>query len=491
MSSRGIRHRRLLAPLLLATALIAGACTTSEPALAPGESGASGAGSGNAIPELVAGQTVEFGPAPDFPTGDLDPELVELLDDLASSFSLGLAEITTGFEAEQLDRIVEIGDTRTLWIMADLLGFPIDGNVTATDVISAFEALSGTEISGEASPGTSAANHLIAWDIPAFPGYLLVKRALFTTLYPEWVPFFSIDADVDWRHVRWGGVGIDDRLLGNSDRCDRGCIPALDDPAVTVAADGDWYPDDALVFGIEVNGEFRAYPKNMMETHEMVNDTLGGRRIAVPYCTLCGSAQAYLTDELPTGTLPGNELPIMRTSGLLIRSNKMMFELRTRSLVDTFLGVGTSGPLQGQQFEQISVATSTWAAWHEAHPDTTILAQDGGIGRVYSDDPLRGRDDAGPIFPIGAADDRLPAQEPILGIETGDGQIVAVHVAIARATLQNGGSIAIDDLSIELAGDGVRAVRSDGSDSGGHQAFWFAWSQFQPSTTVWPIDFDA
>ena len=61
--------------------------------------------------------------------------------------------------------------------------------------------------------------------------------------------------------------------------CLDGCIPALDDPGVTDAAGGSWYPDDALVFGVVVGGEARAYPKNIMEVHEMVNDTLGGRRI--------------------------------------------------------------------------------------------------------------------------------------------------------------------------------------------------------------------
>lgn len=446
------------------------------------------------VPELQAGVTVDFGDAPSFPAGALDPELAELLEAFDASLSLGLSQITTVFEQEQLDRLVEIGDTRMLWFLADIMRFPLEGRLTGSDVISAFEDLSGTEITGDAlangdNPWTAASNRLIAWDIPAFPGYLEAKRGLFTTLEPKWEPLFDDNADVDWRYVSWGGVLIDDRIVGNGERCERGCIPALDDPAVTAAVDGDWYPDDALVFGIEINGEFRAYPKNMMEIHEMVNDSLGGRRIAVPYCTLCGSAQAYLTDELAAGSIEGDELPIMRTSGLLIRSNKMMYELRTGSLVDTFLGSATSGPLRGTQFEQVSVVTSTWGAWRAAHPETTILAQDGGIGRSYSADPLRGRDDDGPIFPIGAVDDRLQVQQSVLGVETADGDLVAVHVDIARAELISGDSIMIGDLKIELAGDGIRAVRSDGSDAGAHQAFWFAWSQFQPDTLVWPLDF--
>ena len=99
--------------------------------------------------------------------------------------------------------------------------------------------------------------------------------------------------------MTWGGVFLDDLPLGVRDGCPRGCSPALDDPAVTDAAGGAWLADDAIVFGVTINGESRAYPKHQMETHEMVNDTVGGQRIALPYCILCGSAQAYFTGTFP------------------------------------------------------------------------------------------------------------------------------------------------------------------------------------------------
>lgn len=41
-----------------------------------------------------------------------------------------------------------------------------------------------------------------------------------------------------------------------------------------------WLKDDGVVFGIGLNGEFRAYPRRIMEVHEMVNDTLGARDLA-------------------------------------------------------------------------------------------------------------------------------------------------------------------------------------------------------------------
>jgi hypothetical protein len=220
-----------------------------------------------------------------------------------------------------------------------------------------------------------------------------MKSQLFLLVEPGWAPFFSdVDATIDWRWVSWGGVFIDDRPPGDTGFCVRGSIPALDDPALTEADDGDWYPDDFIVFGVVVNGEAVAFPKNMMEIHEMVNITIGGRRLGIPYCTLCGSAQAYFLDSNPAWTEP----IVLRTSGLLSRSNKVMYDLNTKSIIDTFTGVALSGPLRkaGVTIEQTTVVGSLWGDWKAEHSNTMIVASDGGIGRRYPQDPLQGRDAA-------------------------------------------------------------------------------------------------
>ncbi len=162
---------------------------------------------------------------------------------------------------------------------------------------------------------------------------------------------------------------IDDRPAGATEPCPRGCIPALDDPALTDAAGGHWYPDKGIVFGVVVRGRAVAFPKNIMEVHEMVNITIAGRRLGVPYCTLCGSAQAYFTDSVPARFA----LPVLRTSGLLSRSNKVMYDLRTRSVLDTFTGRALSGPLRDAKVEldQTSVVAGTWVSGRAPTPTPT------------------------------------------------------------------------------------------------------------------------
>ncbi|MYB24781.1 MAG: DUF3179 domain-containing protein, partial [Acidimicrobiia bacterium] len=422
----------------------------------------------------------EFPPPPAVPSGPIAPRAVEHLEAVWST-------LTSEVDLAALAGLGQSGDVRLGWILSDLLRFFYYGEVHEA-AYAAFETLTGVSLAedpvADRSRWQSVTDHLFAWDLPAFDGYVAYKERLFTLVEPAWQPFFAdAESAIDWRFVSWGGVRIDDRPLGDPNPCVRGCIPARDDPPVTAAGEGDWYPDDAVVFAVVIDGEARAYPKNFMEVHEMVNDTVGGRRIGFPYCTLCGSAQAYFTDDVP----PGVARPVLRTSGLLSRSNKVMYDLVTKSVFDTFTGVALSGPLRGRGvvLNQATVVTSTWGEWKAAHPDTTIVARDGGIGHSYPLDPLRGRDDDGPIFPIGPVDQRLGAQEQVFGAVLGDGTAVAFPVEAALAALEAGETVELAGASLRRDGGGVRAVDSAGDEIEGHQAFWFAWSQFMPATLLW------
>ncbi len=390
-----------------------------------------------------------------------------------------------------LTDLVEHGDARHAWFVADLIRFFGPG-ANGNELVDAFEALTDTSIAddpdSERSVWLSTTNHLIAWDTPDYPDYRTDKASLFLLVEQRWEPFFAdADAEIDWRHLSWGGVLIDDRELGDTDGCPRGCIPALDDPGVTDAVDGDWYPDDAIVFGIVEGGEALAIPKNIAEIHEMFNLTLGDRRFGIPYCTLCGSAQAYRTDDA-VSIGGADEVPVLRTTGLLSRSNKVMYDLRTQSVFDTFTGEAVSGPLQdaGIALDQTTVIRTTWGEWKGEHPDTAIIAEDGGIGRSYPLDPLQGRDDNGPIFPIGPADDRLDVQELVVGVVTADGTQIAFPAADARSALAAGGTVTAAGIELVDDGGGLRAVdETTGEPIASHESFWFAWSQFHPSTDLW------
>lgn len=429
--------------------------------------------------DLPAGEVRDFGPAPTIPSGPLDETALEAIDILMGERLLDRIIDERSFDA--IDTLAASGDPRVSWWLADLMRVATEQRLSGA-LTTAHENLLGVKLDPFRAWG-SVTDHLIGWDIPAPPDYLTYKRNAYVVVEPRWEPLFEEGADIDWRLVSWGGVFIDNRPYDTTDdRCN--CIPAADNPITTDVAGGDeWLDADTIVFGVVINGETRAYPRSIMEVREMVNDTLGGRDFAMPYCTLCGSAQVYFTDELPDNI----ERPVLRTSGLLSRSNKVMYDVNTFSIFDTFLGKAVSGPLleAGLELSQNSVVTTTWGQWKTEHPDTTVLDISLALGRPDSD--LRNTRDAnGPIFPIGQVDDRLPVQEDVLGLITADGQPIAFHVKTALGALERGESIDVDGIRLILDGGGVRAVDADGNDLGGHQAFWFAWSQFYPDTTLWP-----
>lgn len=422
---------------------------------------------------------------PPVPRGTLEDAVaddVDLLMEHATSF---------GLDRPLVIRVGEAEDARLAWLLVDLMRV-FQGEDDTGFLVDAFESLTGSAVRSRPA-FREASDLLIAWDLPAPPGYAERKAVLLEALEPEWEPFFDdAGATVDWRHVAWGGVWADTRSRQGAaagDRCARGCVPALDDPAVTSADDGYWLQPERPVFGVVVEGEARAYPVHVLEAHEIVNDTLGGRRIALTFCTLCRSAQAFLVDEVPDAVRDdvGSGPLVLRTSGLLQRSNKLSFELATRSLIETFTGRALSGPLREADvvLEQVSVVTSSWGAWRTAHRDTTIVARDGGIGRAYRFDPLGDRDADGPIFGVGDVDPRLPVQDLVLGAVAPDGTAIAFPLAALRVETQADRPVASHGVRVMVDGDGFRVVTSDGAPVVGHEAFWFAWSQFHPDSEVW------
>jgi hypothetical protein len=453
----------MLAPLVLASLFLTGAM---RPDVLYAKEAAT-------VPDYVI---KEFGKPPAIPKG---PPSKDVQSAVQVAFIDGIKQSTWGRDQGiALNKIVQSKDPRLVWIISDLMRFTA-GQQLNDALTDAASKLLGKNIPKSNSWGVTT-DHLIAWDIPAPPDYLTAKRAIFTSVVPGWDKIF-VKGDIDWRHVSWGGVLIDDRAYNKTDdECN--CIPAADNPKVSTATEATWLKDDDIVFGIEVNGEFRAYPRRIMEVREMVNDTLGGRHLGIPYCTLCGAAQAYFTDRVPSGV----KRPILRTSGLLIRSNKVMYDVETFSVFDTFKGHAVTGPLAAKnvQLKQASVVTTNWGTWKKAHPKTTVLVEELALGRDF--DFRNNRDANGPIFPVGDVDPRLPVHEDILGVITSSGKPVAFQRSKAFVALSKGEDVIFDNVRLKLDAGGIKAISTDGSDLGSHQAFWFAWSQFHPQTVLWP-----
>ena len=61
-------------------------------------------------------------------------------------------------------------------------------------------------------------------------------------------------------------------------------IPAIDNPTFESVADADeWLDDLEAVQVVDLNGDARAYPVQVMVWHELVNDTVGGEPVVITY----------------------------------------------------------------------------------------------------------------------------------------------------------------------------------------------------------------
>jgi hypothetical protein len=318
---------------------------------------------------------------------------------------------------------------------------------------------------------------LLTWDVPAPPGYVEDKARLYAALEGGLGRFFDPAAPLDWRTVTWSGGGVDPG-------------PALDGPEVVVGADGgSWLADDDVVFGVVVGGEARAYPRRVLTVHEVVDDTVGGRPIVLSLCRSCAATVAYDRGVDADGrmiTADGTPLDLAAT-GLLESGAPLLYDRATGSVVRSMTGEAVAGLLGAETrvLAAIGVRTTTWADWLAAFPDTTVVSDDAGVGRVY----VAEQDGAQPqpsAWATGPRDDRLAPAAIVLGVPGTPQGAVAFAVEPTAEALADGLPVEHAGVRVVLDGGGLAAVdAADGTPLAAHQANWVSWSAFHPGGEVW------
>jgi len=259
-------------------------------------------------------------------------------------------------------------------------------------------------------------------------------------------------------------------------------IPAIDEPKFVRASSATFLEDDEPVLAIEVDGEARAYPIQIMTWHEIVNDTIGGRPVTVSYCPLCNSAIAY-------DRRLGDRILDFGTSGLLYQSGLVMYDRQTESLWSHFTGEAVIGTLTGEELDLIPMSTVSWSDWLDANADGLVLSRDTGHRRSYGENPYPGYDDVDdPPFAFeGEVDGRLAAKERVVGIR-GDDDAVAIRTAdLFEARV----------VEIEVGGDpvvvwlepGTASALDESSVDGGRDVG--ATGVFDPTVDGRPLTFEA
>jgi hypothetical protein len=307
--------------------------------------------------------------------------------------------------------------------------------------------------------------------------------------------------------IVWGGVRKDG-------------IPALVNPATVPASRATFLADAETVFGVSIGPESRAYPQRILDWHEMANDVVGGRPLAVSYCTLCGSAIAY-----GTATSDGTVFTF-GSSGLLYRSNKLMYDRGTLSLWSNLTGEPVAGPLVGRglRLPALPLTVTTWKDWKTRHPETRVVSLETGHRRDYTAGAPYGRYFVSPetMFPVWKRSPALPAKSWIYAVRAGgrakaypldvlfrervvNDRILALPVVVVadpetgavrayeragrRFAEGPGGTLVEPETGSrwEVAEEGLRA-RAEGDllpRVAGHRAYWFGWYGAFPDAEVY------
>lgn len=208
-------------------------------------------------------------------------------------------------------------------------------------------------------------------------------------------------------------------------------IPSIDDPTFIAPAEAEaWLQPQEPVVALDIGGEARAYPLQILTWHEIVNDEVGGVPVAVTFCPLCYSAVAF---DRRVATPAGARTLAFGVSGFLRRSDLVMFDRETESLWQQITGEALVGELTGTQLTLIPAQIVSFAQFRAAYPDGGVLSRATGFDRDYGRNPYAGYDDIDdhPFLYDGPTDDRLRPMEKVVALKL-EGAEKAYPYALTR-----------------------------------------------------------
>jgi hypothetical protein len=312
-------------------------------------------------------------------------------------------------------------------------------------------------------------------------------------------------------------------------------IPAIDAPKFVSIGEATFVDDHEPVLALEINGDARAYPVQIVIWHELVNDVVDGTPVAVSYCPLCNSSVVF-------DRTAQSRILDFGVSGLLRNSDLVMYDRQTESWWQQITGEAVVGAFTGVHLDVLASNTISFSDFRASYPGGKVLSRDTGFSRDYGRTPYRSYDagNSRPFLFDGQLDERLDPVERVVTVQFGSEAVaypfsrLADHPVVNdvvgcqpivvfyrkgtvspldRSNIRDSrdvGSAVVFSRTVDrklltfeagqgdfrdvetgsvwdmtgvarsgpLAGTSLRGANHDTS-------FWFAWAAFKPETRVW------
>ncbi len=187
-------------------------------------------------------------------------------------------------------------------------------------------------------------------------------------------------------------------------------IPALDAPEFESATTISSVEDDDLVIALRSDGLVKAYPQDIMDWHEVVNDGPADAPFSMSYCPLTASAVAWHGNPADTDNSFG-------VSGLLYNSNLLLYDRATDSKWSQMLQRSVNGARIGQSPEPYQLIEAPFSTLKMMYPDALVMTRNTGHVRDYDQYPYGNyRRSTDLLFPVSPQDNRLHPKERLIGV---------------------------------------------------------------------------
>ncbi len=188
-------------------------------------------------------------------------------------------------------------------------------------------------------------------------------------------------------------------------------IPPIDFPTFVDTDNTSFLGDEDLILGVNVDGEYRAYPMAILNYHEVINDNFQESGIMISYSPF--SATSAVWDRGDMNGFSSN----FSVSKYIYNSNHILYDQKTSSYWLPMYNKCVNGQLEGFNPKSYNVVETTWENWRKMFPNTKIISDKTGFNYNYKIDPFQKYKSNDSIeFYTQPLDSRLSAKEKVHGI---------------------------------------------------------------------------